>query len=280
MLRSFVLLLAVLFLSIPACFAGPDRALLSARETILLSSTAPHDALLKYVEASKKTISAPVIAEYAYAQAYAGLPEAALYNIDRALFMEPLDPDVRFYLSEIFHSFGLEDAASELSAPVPAWLAGKPLRLPSLDIPAPEGDFDASFVAINKLFAGKSNVRSAVLLDRMCRKFPDNSRSFARYAIALEKLGAYKAAAAQAAKNMALCKTPERKAVAAAYIADLGHRPPLRYTSSAEQPLTGRYLAFLGGSLNRADGGTAYSFSSRVGKFVSDRLDVSVNAAL
>jgi hypothetical protein len=194
--------------------------------------------------------------------------------------MEPLNPDVRFYLSEILNAFGLEDAASELSAPVPAWLAGRPLKLPALDIPAPEGDFETSFVAINKLFAGKSNVRSVVLLDRMCRKFPDNSRSFAGYAIALEKLGAYKAAAAQAAKNMALCKTPERKAAAAAYIADLEHRPQLKYTSSADKPLKGRYLAFLGGSLNRADGGTTYSFSSRAGKFISERLDVSVNAAL
>ena len=35
MSRSFALLLAVLSLSIPACFAGPDKALLSVREVIL-----------------------------------------------------------------------------------------------------------------------------------------------------------------------------------------------------------------------------------------------------
>ena len=67
---------------------------------------------------------------------------------------EPLNPEVRFYLSEIFNAFGLEDASSELGAPVPAWLK-VPLKMPALDIAAPEGDFEKASSIINLLMAQK-----------------------------------------------------------------------------------------------------------------------------
>jgi tetratricopeptide (TPR) repeat protein len=220
-----------------------------------------------------------VTAEYAYAQAYAGAPEAALYNIDRALITEPLDSEVRFYLSEMLNAFGLNDASDELSAPVPAWLKS-PLKLPVLDISAPEGDFEQASASINILMAQKRYARSAVLFDLLCG-LADNARCYAGYAIALERLGAYKAAAAQAKKSLELAQTSERKYVAAAYIAVLEQRPPLKYSAALpEKPFKGRWLAFLGGSLDRADNNTAYAFSGRAGKFISERLDIAANAAL
>lgn len=277
-MRSFALFIAALSLSAPACFAGTDKTLLSAREAIL-SSTATHQAiLLKYIESSKKTDLAAVMAEYSYALAYTGLGEAALYNVDHALITEPLDPDVRFYLSEVLNAAGLEDASSEISAPVPAWLK-TPLKLSPLEVPAPDGDFEKASAGINVLMAQKRYAESAVLYDRLCKKVPGNARCRAGYAISLEKLGAYKTAAAEAKKDLELSPSPEHKAVAGAYISDLEKRLPLKYT--AEKPtLKGRYLAYLGGGVTRSDGRNTSSFSGRLGRFLSERLDVSANAAL
>jgi hypothetical protein len=279
MKTTSLLLLALLLFTVPWSFAGQDKTLTISREAITAPSASPQDALLKYSAASKKTNSAAVTAEYAYAQAYAGVPEAALYNIDRALIAEPLNPEVRFYLSEILNAFRLEDASAEFSVPVPAWLK-TPLKLPALDIPAPSGDFEQVVLDIERLMSQGRYAQSAVLLDRLCRKQSDNARCYAGYALALEKLGAYKSAAAQARKNLELSQTPERKSVAEAYIENLEKRQPLKYSAGVEQPLKGRYLAFFGGGLNRTNGETTYSFSSRAGKFVSDRVDISANAAI
>lgn len=279
MKRTSTLLLALLFFTAPCSYAGPDKTLLVAREAITLPSASPQDALLKYSDAVKKTNAAPVLAEYAYAYAYAGVPEAALYSIDRALVSEPLNPEVRFYLSEILNAFGLVDASAEFSVPVPAWLKTH-LKIAPLDIAAPSGDFEKIVLDMEQLMAQGRYAQSAVLLDRLCKKEPDNARCYAGYALALEKLGAYKSAAAQARKNLELSQAQERKSVAEAYIRNLEKRQPLKYSTSPEQPLKGRYLAFFGGALNRASGETTFSFSSRVGKFVSDRVDISANMAI
>ena len=277
-IKTTGLLLLALAITAP-CFAGPDKSLVAAREVVQSPEISPQDALLNYYAATKKTNTPAVLAEYAYALAYAGAPEAALYNIDRALVAEPLNPEIRFYLAEMLNSFGLEAASDEVSAPVPAWLK-TPLKLPALGIEMPEGYFEKVSSAINLLMAQKRYARSVVMFDRYCKTQSGNARCYAGYAIALEKLGAYKAAAAQAKKNLELTKSPGRKLAAEAYIASLEKRPPLKYSAAGEKPLKGRYLAFLGGSLNRADAQTTYSFSSRAGKFISERLDIAVNAAI
>ena len=273
------LLLAAVFSFTPDCFAGPDKTLVAARDSILSSTITPQGALVKYVTASKATNAAPVMAEYAYALAYAGLGEAALYNIDRAIITEPLNPEVRFYLAELLNAAGLEDASAEQAAPVPAWLKGKPLKLPALAIQAPDGDIDKASAAINVLMAQKRYAESAVLYDRLVKKLPDNARAHAGYAISLEKLGAYKSAAAEAKKDLELTPSPEHKPVAAAYIADLEKTPPLKFTAE-KLALKGRYLAFLGGNITRSNGGSTTALNGRLGRFISERVDVSANAAL
>lgn len=276
-MKSSLALLLCFFASVSS--AAADKSLVLAREILLSPSGSPQAALLKYTAAAKKTVSGPVASEYAYVLAYAGMPEAALYNLDRALISEPLDAEVRFYLSELLNAFGLAAASDEIQAPVPAWLK-VPIKLPALDLPAPGGDFETASAAVNVLLAQKRYAQGAVLLDRLCKAMPENARCFAGYALALEKLGCFKSAAAQALRNKELAASPERKAAASAYAADLEKRQPLKYSAPVVKPLKGRYLAFLGGSLDRADGETTYAFSSRAGRFISERLDISLNAAL
>ncbi len=276
---KFTSSLLLALLCAPPVFAGADTSLLSARESLLSPASSRQKTLLKYNEAAKKTVAAPAMAEYAYALAYAGLGEAALSRIDRALLAEPLNSDVRFYLSEILNAFGLEDASSELGAPAPAWLK-VPAKLPNLDIPAPPSEETAAVAAVDALMEQRRYAQSAVLLDRLCRQRPDNARYRIGYTMALDKLGAYRAAAAQARRNMELSLTPDRKAAAAAYAGVLEKRPSLKYHSTPVNTLKGRYLAYFGGSLNRADGRATYSVNSRLGRFLSERLDVSMNAGL
>ena len=258
--------------------AAPDKKLLSARETALSPTATPLEALDKYLSAARTAADAAVMGEYDYALARADLAEAAFYNIDRALITEHLDPAVRFYLAELLNAAGLEDASAEQAAPVPAWL-GAPLKLPSLDLPSPGGDFDDASAAINLLMAQKRYAAAAVLYDRLCKKMPDIARCRAGYAVTLEKLGAYRSASAAAGEELALTSSPERRAVIAAYIADLESRPPLKY--GPQKPvLKGRYLAYLGGGVNRYGGGTITSLRGRLGRFLSERVDVSANIGL
>ena len=268
-----------LCLSASVSFAAADKSLVLAREALLSPSSTPQAALLKYLAAAKNSAAAPVMAEYAYALANAGLGEAALYNLDRALITEPMNSEVRFYLAEILNAAGLQEASAEQGAPVPAWLKGGPLKLPPLEVRVPEGDFEAASASLNLLMAQKRYAESAVLYDRLCARLPDSARCHAGYAISLEKLGAYRSAADEAKKDLARSASPEHKAVAAAYAAGLEKRDPLRF-SEEKVTLKGRYLAFLGGNVTRSGGATTGSVSGRLGRFLSERVDVSANVSL
>jgi hypothetical protein len=217
------------------------------------------------------------MAEYAYALAYAGLGDGALYNIDRALITEPMNSDVRFYLGEVLNAAGLKDAAAEESVPVPALLKSGPLKLPALEVAVSSGDFEQASAGASLLMAQKRYAESAVLYDRLCAKFPDNARCHAGYAICLEKLGAYRSAAAEAKRDLALNSSQEHKLVAQAYISDLEKRQPLKF-SGEQLTLKGRYLAYLGGGLSRAGGVTTTSVNGKLGRFLSERVDVSADA--
>ncbi|MBI4655640.1 MAG: hypothetical protein HY746_02715 [Elusimicrobia bacterium] len=268
----------LIFLAYGWCLAEPSTKLESARETLLVSSM-PAQIILKYSRTAKKTSDPKIIAEYAYALAFCGLPEASIYNIDRALIAAPLDADVRFYLSEILNAFGLEKASDEIASAAPAWLK-QPLNLPKLELSVPVGDFEKSLAEINLLMAQKRYAQSIVMFDRVCRIAPDKSLCHAGYAIALEKIGAYKTSAIEAKKDLELSESAEHKKTASAYIAELENRPRLKYPEMSKARFKGRYLAHLGGSLNRNSQGTLYSFRGRAGKFITDRLDISANIAL
>lgn len=270
---SGFLLTALLFAA--PLSAAPDKKLLSARETALSPSAAPLEALNKYLAAARTAAEASIMGEYAYALARAGLAEAAFYNIDRALITGHLDPEVRFYLAELLNAAGLENASAEQGAPVPAWL-GAPLKLPPLALPLPGGDFDEASAAINLLMAQKRYAAAAVLYDGLCEKMPGAARCHAGRAVTLEKLGAYRSAAAAAREELALTSAPERRTVIETYLADLSARPPLDY-KPVKPSLKGRYLAYLGGAVSRSGGGTVTSLRGRLGRFLTERVDVSAN---
>ena len=279
MRTSRFLLLAALFSLPQVCNAAPDKALSAARAAVLSSATTPQQALIKYIAAARTSDAAPVMAEYGYALAYAGLGEAALYNIDRALITDPLNAEVRFYLGELLNAAGLEDASAEEAAPVPGWLKGGPLKLPPLEVAVSSGNFEQASAAISLLMAQKRYAESAVLYDRLCSRFKDNARCHAGYAVCLEKLGAYKSAALEAKKDMELTASSEHRGVAQAYISELERAKPLSFTP-AKLTLKGRYLAFLGGSVTRVNGTSTTAFNGRLGRFISERVDISANAAL
>jgi hypothetical protein len=123
------------------------------------------------------------------------------------------------------------------------------------------------------LMAQRRYAQATVQYDRLCKANQAEPRCHVGYALALERLGAYKTAAAEAAKNLSLYKAPEPQAITKAFIDDLNKRPPLKLSSAGKPALKGRYLLFTGGSLNRADERTLYSFSTRVGKFLSERIE-------
>ncbi len=279
MRTSRFLLLAALFFLPQVCNAAPDKALSAARAAVLSSTTTPQQALIKYIAAARTSDAAPIMAEYGYALAYAGLGEAALYNIDRALITDPLNAEVRFYLGELLNAAGLEDASAEGAAPVPGWLKGGPLKLPPLEVAFSSGNFEQASAAIGLLMAQKRYAESAVLYDRLCARFKDNARCHAGYAVCLEKLGAYKSAALEARKDLALSASPERRAVAQAYISDLEKRPPFK-PGEPKPSLKGRYLAYLGGNVTRSEGSTLTSLNGRLGRFLSERVDVAANFGL
>lgn len=273
---SRLLLLAALLGAVQLCNAAPDKALSAARAAVLSSTTTPQQASIKYIAAARTSDAAPVIAEYAYALAYAGLGEPAFYNIDRALITEPLNAEVRFYLGELLNAAGLQDAAAEEAAPVPAWLKGGPLKLPPLDVAVSTGNFEQASAAAGLLMTQKRYAESAVLYDRLCAKFKDDARCRAGYAVCLEKLGAYKSAAAEVKKDLALSASPEHQAVARAYISDLENRPPFK-PGTPKPSLKGRYLAYLGGNVTRSEGSTLTSLNGRLGRFLSERVDMAAN---
>lgn len=275
MKNRIILTLAVFLPSLQSVpHAGAAEKLQPARNALLSSS--PQRAAALYAPQAAVSIDALRIAEYAYALAVAGFAESALYNIDRALVLDPLNSEVRFYLSGVLSAFGLDDAGAEQRCAAPRWLK-KPPAPPALDISLPEGGAEKRFSYINLLMVQRRYAQSAVLLDRLCRAMPDSARCWSGYGIALEKLGAYKSAAAALAEDVKLTKSEEHRKDAETLRAELLKRQPPQYGSAASKALKGRYLAYLGGNFNRNEFMTTYSLSGRAGKFLSNRVDLALN---
>lgn len=255
-----------------------DQKLEQAR--VVLQSGPAAQAVALYAPLAARTASAERAAEYAYALAAAGFSESALYQLDRALISEPLNADVRFYLAELLAAFGLDDAGAEQHAVAPGWLK-KPAVLPALSVLLPPGGAEDRIAYVHLLMAQKRYAQSAVLFAGLAGQYPAEPRVHAGYALALDMLGAYGSAAAEVDKDIALSSTEEHKARAVVFRDELLKRPRLQYGRAAAQALKGRYLLYLGGSIDSPyEGDTTYNLNTRVGKFLSDRFDVSVNGGL
>ena len=256
--------------------AKEDAVLKEVRAAVLNPASSASDTVLKYSEFSGKAADPAVTGEYAYILGYYGLAEEALYHIDRALIAGPYDCRVRFYLSGLLSAFGVP-AGAEISGCLPAWLK-EPLKLPALEIKPGLAGPEELFDRTGLLMAQKRYAEAAVLFAANCGKEADNRRCYGGYAIALEKLGAYKAAAAAVEKDISLSSGEEHKKPAETYKEELLARPsPVYGEGSPKKRLKGRYLAYLGGSVTHFGSSTLYNLNSRAGKFITEKLDVSAD---
>ena len=222
-------------------------------------------------------------AEYGYALAAAGLAEPSLAQLDRALLLDSKNEAARYFASQILSSLGLADAAAEIAKPAPAWLKDAKIPLTGLQHERKVGDFKKELSAANVLMLQRRYVSAADRFHRLTEVYPKERLAWAGYSIALENLGAYKAAAKAVAQDVALrASSADAKALQLAqnHQKELESRPPF----STEQPkkaadtLKGRYLAFFGGNFTHTSGQSLTNLNGRLGKFLTNRIDVGANA--
>ncbi len=269
--RFAAVILTIILLA--AASLKADESLKEAHEFLLAANP---DALLKYEETLKKSADPSLAAEYAYALAYFGLGESALFNIDRALIMSPANPAVRFYLSEILKVAGIEDTGEIAACGRPKWLK-RPLALESLKLAFDYGEEENFFDDVNLLMSQKRYAEAAALFARAPSEFRKKARFWRGWAITLDKLGAQKSAAAKVEKDIELSKNQVHKETARRYAEELLSRPSAGCAGKPKKRLKGRYLAYLGGNISGGDGRTVYNANMRLGKFISERMDISAN---
>jgi hypothetical protein len=283
--RALLLLLALLP---AAASAGKGPA---GRSHLLRDE--PAEAVAAYSRV-RLTKNPAVAAEYAYAAALAGFKDLALGHLDHALELQQNNPTadgtVNYFAARVFDALGQDDIAAELSAQGvrPAWVPENfaPRR------PAPEpppfhaGDYATDVALANTLLFQHRYYTAADRFQRLVTRYPNDARSFAGYAIALEKIGAYRKASRAVARALELEGagiSPEKKAVYTAHKQELETRAqtppaPLPLASKANLSLKGRYLAFLGGNISRNNANTVSNVNARLGKFFTNRFDASVTS--
>lgn len=231
-------------------------------------------------------------AEYAYALAAAGYGDLALGHLDHALALQEKNPsksaEVNYLASEVFRIGGQSDIAAELAleGSRPAWLpdgfsppaAAKEVRgLPG---------FDEETAIANSLLLQNRYYTAAARYQRIVEVYPNEPLGYAGFAVALEKIGAYRKAARAVARSLELQKgklSPEEEQIYELHRQELEQRtqepPPVeRWPRRANLALKGRYLAFVGGNLHRSSQNTVSSLDARLGKFFTNRVEGSVTA--
>lgn len=239
-------------------------------------------ALRKYALLASETSDATLSAEYSLALAAGGLVEAALWELDRALLFDAVDDEVLYAGSTLLAALGHREAATDLARPAPAWLGTAKVlpagsRAQRTDAFATEGSFKDELLAANGLMW---QARYATAVDRLAHltaRYPKESMGWAAYSIALEKLGAYRTAAWAAGKEAALATDADAgtRAMLVKRQRELAARAPVGRIKPNEG-LSGAYTAFAGGGFNRSSGSTSYAFNLQAGKFVADRINLSL----
>jgi|GEM_PF-1513813 len=243
-------------------------------------------ALQKYSQLAKSSSSAALSAEYSLALAANGLTEAALWELDRAFLLDAADNEVLYVSSVLFAALGYRSVAEELARPAPDWIAGAKIvapgsrvdsRVARSDVFAVESDFKEDLLAANGLLL---QARYATAVDRLARltsRNPKEPMSWGAYSLALEKLGAFKAAAQAAGQEIAMATDldGDTRTLLTARQAELStHEPIARFKPN--EALQGTYTAYAGGGFSRGGGSTSYAFNAQAGKFVDDHVNVSL----
>ncbi|MEK7747092.1 MAG: hypothetical protein AAB576_10525, partial [Elusimicrobiota bacterium] len=153
---------------------------------------------------ARKSSDPGLVGEYGYALAAAGFKDAALAQLDRAYALGWENPEVLYYASSALGVLGLADAAEELSRPEPAWLSGERVEAPKVESKAVRKDPAPDLEEARTLLEGERYLAAAVRFDEITRKRPEEALGWAGYAVALERIGAYRTAAAAAREDIRL----------------------------------------------------------------------------
>jgi tetratricopeptide (TPR) repeat protein len=267
----------------------PARAQASrsdAREMIVSGARLP-EAVNELSSLASNTQDAALVSEYSLALASSGLVEAALFQMDRAFVISGGDADEVLYAgSTLLAWLGLSQAADEIRRPAPSWVGDR--ALPLLSKPRKRSDLISPLGAVGpELYKAAELMRRSrfiTALDRFSRLsalYPKDPLVWSGYAVALEKIGAYKTAAKAVAMELSTDTALEagERDLLVEHIRELDERPPLE-KKKLNEVLQGRYSAFVGGSLNGASGvPLTYSFSAQAGKFFTNYLNLSVDTA-
>jgi tetratricopeptide (TPR) repeat protein len=267
---------------------GPDN-LDKARRNLLHGETT--SALLIYQHLSSTTSDASLAAEYAYALALDGHPDAAFQQVDRARQMDPANDDVWFYSARILRLTGHESLASALwpegRRGTPKWVSGKVSQTESAfkggrGSAKAYGTKDAErFARANALAAQNFLVSAAVAFEGQIAAKPDDAAAHAGYSIVLERLGAYSLAIREDDKVRDLTSNKNVREVLANRSKDLKAKARVAgkngQGSSARVSPKGRWLIYGGGQVNTGTDTSQTTVSGRIGKFLTSYFDAGVN---
>ncbi|MBI4351183.1 MAG: hypothetical protein HY550_07070 [Elusimicrobia bacterium] len=275
-MKSKLLLIALLAALPGALSAGSPRE--KARESALDGAYA--DAVAAYNPLARGSRDAVLAAEYAYALALAGNGELALAHLDRAFLADAANPEVMFFGSAVFQALGMKLVANELHRPPPAWLAGGAPEIAALKLPA--GEYPDLIAAANLFVYQRRYASAAAHFAALVRAYPDEQLPWAGYAIVLEKLGVFKAAAKAVEKDIKLAGEEDRETMnlRAAHKKELEARPPVAYNPAPKvnEMLKGRYLVFLGLNYTHTEAASVINLNTRLGKFLTNRIDAGASA--
>ena len=237
--------------------------------------------------AANDTGDAATQAEYAYASALAGYTELSLTQEDRALLLDAHDDTVRFTAGALLSALGMDDAGQEVARPAPAWLSGSGAKLPALQHERPLPEEKEALAEANLLMRQKRYLSAADRFHRILLRNADARVAWAGYAIALEQLGAPKASAKAVDRDLQLREKTGKldgktREMLSAHKSELEKRPPPepRKPFNPSDALKGRFLAFVGGNIAHDDFQSVLTLNGRVGKFITNRIDVGVTLGI
>ncbi len=291
----------VVLLAVIACFLIPSQILAAApkpratdrdraREA-LIEGEIPA-ALLSYQKLAATTNQADLAAEYAYVLCLAGFSEAAFQQIDRARQLDPGDPAVWYFASRILRLTGHGTLASAIwpegRKGTPDWIQGKASQVESakqssIGSGASYGKNAADrFMRANILARQDFCVSAAVAFEKALEVRPSDAALHAGYSITLEKLGCYALAARESerARELTTLKGADflaRRAKALRVMSKASPAPGVGRKPGAVSGNKGRWLAYGGGDVTSIGGNTNTHFAARLGKFVTENLDIAGN---
>ncbi len=280
----------LLILALGALWTAPALAgLRRAREE---SRQGRHGEALVSYGRLRLTKSPELAAEYAHALALAGFQDLALGHLDQALALQENNPAasgaVNFFAAKVFERLGQADVARELAVQSvrPARFRDGAPSAPTPSAAEAKPDFQTDLLMANSLLVQKRYYTAVDRFQKLAAARPDEPRVYAGYAIALEKIGAYRKAARAVARSLDLegaAMPEEKRKTFQAHQRELESRPQAPPSSlpparKANLALKGRYLAFLGGNINRTSQNTVSNVNGRLGKFFTNRFDASLTA--